>query len=254
MKKLTLGMFLAIALLASVAVAPAFAQDAATTTGAVQSVDALAGTFTMLTADGTTLTVSVPAGTDLSTLVVGTNVEVTGTLAEDGTLVATGIVIVPTDDDGVVDEPANSGFYCITPGSTQPALSAVAETYSADYDQVLGWFCDNGLGVGGVMLTLSTADTFGLTPEEILTMRETMGWGQIWKALEAAGNSDADDSVDAPDTDEDSPDDEDEAGDDSQGNSGGNSGQGNGNNGNGNGNSGQGNKGHGNSGHGNSGH
>ncbi|MEX2162574.1 MAG: DUF5666 domain-containing protein [Anaerolineales bacterium] len=231
MKKLTMGMCLAVVLLA-VAAFPALAQTSVT--GIVQSVDETSGTFTILTAEGETLTVTAPEGTDLSTLTVGATVEVTGEAAEDGTLVATGIVLI--SDDGVVEETGNPGFYCSNPNFIQPALGSVAEAYDADYATALDLFCDGGMGVGGVMLTLATSQATGVSPEEITAMRKEMGWGQIWKALAEAG-----DAAEAESGLEDANDDQGvhpvgmgHAGDDhgggnsAHGNGGGNSGHGNG--------------------------
>ncbi|MEX1248313.1 MAG: hypothetical protein WEA61_07500 [Anaerolineales bacterium] len=195
MKKAILGICSATVLLL-VAAFPAMAQVSTTVTGVVQSVDLAAASFTMLTAEGTILTVVMPEGTDLSTLVVGTNAEVTGELAEDGTFVATGVVVLP---DGEVTT-GNSGFYCSNPDVTLPALGTVAESYDAGYAAALDLFCGGGFGIGGVALTLATSQATGLTPEEIAAMRADMGWGQIWKALEDAGD---DSGVDVTDADDD---------------------------------------------------
>ena len=149
--------------------------------GVIQSIDYETCTFTMLTSEGTTLTVLLPEGTDCSGLLLGTNVELTGTLNEDGTFSASGVVITPTPSE----EGVNTGFYCSNPDVPHPALSQVAAENLTDYATALNWFCGGGLGVAGVEKVLTFGATYGKTTDEILAMRETMGWGRIWKTLEA---------------------------------------------------------------------
>jgi hypothetical protein len=159
-----------------------------TVTGVVQSIDYATCTFTILTAEGTTLTVSSPEGTDCSAILLGTNVQVTGTLNEDGTFTASGIVLVPTE----VGEGTNHGFYCSNPDVLHPALSMVATANGFDYVTTLNWFCgatgaeDGGktvLGVGEIKKLLDLSAASGQTPDAIIAMRQTMGWGQIKKLL-----------------------------------------------------------------------
>ncbi|MGC9521248.1 MAG: hypothetical protein ACP5HG_05125, partial [Anaerolineae bacterium] len=38
-----------------------------------------------------------------------------------------------------------------------PVGGALAKMYDVDYEMVMGWFCDDGLGFGEIMLGLSTA-------------------------------------------------------------------------------------------------
>jgi hypothetical protein len=159
-----------------------------TVTGVIQSIDPLTCSFTILTPEGTTLTVLMPEGSDCSALFVGDTVEVTGTLNADGTFSASSVVVVPGEDDGG-DEGDNTGFYCSNPEVPHPGLNKVATAHEADYATALDWFCGGGLGVGGVNMVLKLSEAFGKTTEEILTMRETMGWGQIKKALAAAAET-----------------------------------------------------------------
>lgn len=147
--------------------------------GVVQSIDYATCTFTLLTAEGTTLTVTLPEGTDCSGILVGSNVEVTGTLNPDGTFTATGVVLTETPSE----EGVNTGFYCSNPTVLHPALSKVAAAHGYDYVTTLNWFCGGGLGVGGVNKVLELSAASGHTADEILAMRATMGWGQIKKLL-----------------------------------------------------------------------
>lgn len=189
MNKSILGISISLILLVS-AVIPAMAQEGTTDTtiqGIIQSIDGSTCSFTILTAEGTTITATLPEGTDCSTLVVGDNIEVTGTLNEDGTLSASGVVVLPPVEE---EEAGNTGHYCSTEGSAHPALTKLTEAYGTDYASVLDMFCGQGLGVGGVAHALNTAEEFGVSQDEVLAMRETMGWGQIWKALKAAASGD----------------------------------------------------------------
>ena len=160
-----------------------------TVTGEIQTIDYLTCSFTILTPEGTTLTVQMAEGSDCNDLSEGDTVEVTGTLNEDGTFSASAVVVVPPDDDGDGEEGGNTGFYCSNPTVLHPALNKVATAHEADYATVLSWFCDGGLGVGGINKALILSEAFGTTAEEILTMRETMGWGQIKKALATAAET-----------------------------------------------------------------
>ena len=161
-----------------------------TLTGEIQSIDPDTCIFTILTSEGTTYTVMLPEGSDCSTLLVGDMVEVTGTLNEDGTFSASGVVVLPPEDDGDGDgdEPVNTGFFCSFPEFPHPALSMVANAHGADYATALSWFCGGGLGIGGVNMVLSMSQAFGMTPEEILAMRANMGWGQIKHLLASSGD------------------------------------------------------------------
>jgi hypothetical protein len=149
-------------------------------TGTVESIDYETCTFTVQTETGP-VTVVLPEGTDCTDLLVGDTVEVTGTFNEEtGMFEGTGVVLLSTDQ-------VNNGFYCSNPTETHPALGNVSTAFGADYATLLAWFCGGGVGVGGVKHALDTAAEFGVTPEEVLTMRETMGWGQIWKMLASQG-------------------------------------------------------------------
>lgn len=186
MKKTILGMILALALLATVA-APALAKESTTLAGTVQSVDTVAGSFSILTTEGTTLTVIPPESYDLTTLTVGALVELKGDMAEDGSFLASLIVILPVS----VEAPKNTGFYCSNSEVTLPSLAKVVELYSSDYATALSLFCQGGYGVGGVALMLAASQASGLSLEALAAMRGNMGWGLVWKALRAANEETA---------------------------------------------------------------
>src|SRR3989304_7911019 len=59
--------------------------------GTIQSVDTLTGSFTVLTEDGSVVTVYAPEGFDLTLLVVGDHVEAKGPVGTDGLFAASEI-------------------------------------------------------------------------------------------------------------------------------------------------------------------
>jgi hypothetical protein len=171
--------------------ATSVSDTATTVSGEVQSIDYTTCTFTLLTAEGTTLTVDLADGTDCSGILLGANVEVTGTLNADGTFSASGVVINPTPSE----EGVNTGFYCSNPSVPHPALSAVAADNGYDYGAALNLFCGGGLGVGGVDKLLALSAETGKSVDELLAMRKTMGWGKLKKTLAAEAAATEESSV-----------------------------------------------------------
>lgn len=180
--------FLAVSLaliLVLLTVVPAFAQTDTTVSGTVLSVDLAAGTFEMSTAAGDVLTVTPPASFDLATLTVGSPIEVQGSL--DGSAL-TAFSIFPVVDDNL-DDKVNKGFFCTNAESSQPALTKLAEEYSADYAQLLDWFCSGHYGVGEIMLALRASQSGGAaSAQELLDMKKELGgWGKVWQELGLVG-------------------------------------------------------------------
>ena len=95
LKKGLLGLELLL-MLAFSFVIPAFASTVSEgqnvkAEGTIQSVDTLTGSFTVLTEDGTVVTVYAPEGFDLNLLVVGDIVEAKGVVGPDGLFASTEI-------------------------------------------------------------------------------------------------------------------------------------------------------------------
>lgn len=175
-------------------VIPAFAATDAAVSGTVLSIDAVAGTFQIGTEAGDTLTVTPPTGFDLTTLMVGDVLAIEGSL-EESNLTATNVV--PVVDDGDQEEKVNKGFFCTNAESSQPALTNLAEEYSADYTQLLDWFCSGHYGVGEIMLALRASQgNEGVSAQDLLDMRsEAGGWGKVWQELGLVGQGHNDDEV-----------------------------------------------------------
>ena len=71
--------------------------------GTIQSVDTLTGSFTVLTEDGSVVTVYAPEGFDLTLLVVGDQIEAKGTVGTDGLFAASEIELQDGTDFDVED-------------------------------------------------------------------------------------------------------------------------------------------------------
>lgn len=72
--------------------------------GTIQSVDTTAGSFTVLTEDGTEVVVYAPEGFDLSLLVVGERIEAEGVIGLDGLFAASEIELEDGTEFEVEDE------------------------------------------------------------------------------------------------------------------------------------------------------
>jgi hypothetical protein len=68
-----------------------------------------------------------------------------------------------------------------------PVGQSLAEAYGLDYETIMGWFCDDGFGMGEIMHALETSDALGLDPGDVLGLRADQGWGQIWQELGMKG-------------------------------------------------------------------
>jgi uncharacterized protein YdeI (BOF family) len=159
-------------------------------TGIVTSINSDEGTFTVRTEDGEVFTVVPPEDFDLTSLEVGDEVEVEGTLAEDGTVLATSVKIeVANDDDDQDDLDDEINYFCRPETEGQhPVAVAIAETYGVSEEQVLAWFCEGGFGFGQIMLALQTSQASEGDPDELLARRSAgEGWGQIWISMELIG-------------------------------------------------------------------
>ena len=181
--------------LATIGVQKTWAQEAdeIEIVGVVTSIDEENRTFDVKTTDGRTFIVHVDEDFDFDAINVGDTIEVEGTLAEDGSILADKIEIDEPDQDDEEDDEDNdpsSGYFCQNVDHAHPFGARLAKQYEADYETLLGWFC-NGYGWGQVMLTLRTGQITGVDPGEILDMRsEGNGWGHIWQTFDLIGQRD----------------------------------------------------------------
>ena len=72
-----------------------------------------------------------------------------------------------------------------------PTLVALAERFGVPYEELVGYFCVDNLGVGEIALALSTLQNGdgSMDLPTLLSMRfdDGMGWGEIWQALGMSG-------------------------------------------------------------------
>jgi hypothetical protein len=95
-------------------------------------------------------------------------------------------------------EPGQEDLDFCTGAEPHPVAAALAQTYPVDYDTIMGWFCEENLGLGEIMLALETwaraEDLTGvtdITSVEVLLGRRTAGdgWGQVWQDLGLIGKT-----------------------------------------------------------------
>jgi len=192
MKKMVIALHLALVL--TLLIAPGvLAQEEDPTevefTGIVISIDPDKGTFTVETEDGE-VTVVPPEDFDLTSLQVGDEVEVEGTLAEDGTVLAIKVKIEVADDEDDQDEVDEEINYFCRPETEEqhPVAVAIAETYGVQEEQVMAWFCEDGFGFGQIMLALQTSQASESDPDALLARRSAgEGWGKIWISMKLIG-------------------------------------------------------------------
>jgi hypothetical protein len=163
-------------------------------TGTITDINEDGGTITVEveTNDGTEqYVVEVPEDFDWEGIEIGDLVEVEGWLQDDGTVIATRIVVEDEDDDDDDDGQGDHGHYCRNvddPDIVHPVGGAIAERYDVNYEEVMYWFCEESMGFGQIMLALQTADDGDVSYEEYLDRRLAgEGWGQIWKDLGLIG-------------------------------------------------------------------
>ncbi|MFP3853757.1 MAG: DUF5666 domain-containing protein [Anaerolineales bacterium] len=159
--------------------------------GAVTAIDESAGSFTLeVDEDGglTSYTVQPPEDFDLTTLSVGDEVEVEGTLEED-LITATSIEILESEDDeDDEDGEGDENYYCANPDDPHPVGQALTSVYDVSYEQVLTWFCEGSVGFGQIMLGLQTAALTDGSADTYLDRRaDGEGWGQIWLDMDLIG-------------------------------------------------------------------
>jgi len=87
------------------------------------------------------------------------------------------------------DEDDGGGYFCANKDVRHPVGRALTRVYDVTYAEVMGWFCDEGMGFGQIMLALQTADVIGEDAWELLALRaQGQGWGKIWQSFDLIGN------------------------------------------------------------------
>ena len=104
-----------------------------------------------------------------------------------GTLVEIEIDLEERADRAGLDGGAGmAGQFCAAGAAGEHALATgIAETYGADVDEIRGWYCEDNLGFGEIMLALTTARASGEPADELAGRRvDGEGWGEIWQDLD----------------------------------------------------------------------
>jgi hypothetical protein len=95
------------------------------------------------------------------------------------------LVPIAFADNGEPDEP--NAFCADRDGRRHPVGGRLADVYEVvDYQQIMGWFCDQHFGFGEILLALQTSQipSVTYTPGDLLQMKTDLGgWGEVWKAL-----------------------------------------------------------------------
>ena len=192
MKKIIFVALLVVALAALVAV-PALAKPGQVNIKRVVMAVG-SGTLTIQTAQGETVTVTLPAGFDPAGLADGDWVMVKGSVQENGTILADRVKeIGPPDDDDDDDEDGEgrmNGAYCSGAKLDKPHPVAVKlmTQYPVTEAWIMGHFC-SGHGMGAIMLALKTSGGDVAKANAMLEKRTSgMGWGQIWKEEKLIGD------------------------------------------------------------------
>ena len=123
---------------------------------------------------------------DFETIVIGDEIEVKGTLNEDGALVLTELKIQERARDQVkLQDGELDSYYCANEDQLHPVAAKAADTYGVDYSVIEGYLCgEPSIPLGQIMLAMQTAALSGGDYTEYLDGFENISWGQIWQNLE----------------------------------------------------------------------
>ena len=112
-----------------------------------------------------------------------------------GNILGPAVADPPEGEEGV-EEPEEEGSAYCTGDGIHPAAQALADKHGVTYEEVMGWFCDGGYGLGEIKHALETSAREDVEPsaEELLARKTEMGgWGEVWQDLGLIGSTDDDD-------------------------------------------------------------
>ena len=105
-----------------------------------------------------------------------------GLAACSGQTPGDGSMGTPSGDDrsGVDADPAgDAGIHC-TETDPHPMGQSIARTYDVTYEEVMRLFC-SGFAFDNILLAFQTSQQMEeYSPRELLHMRQTMTWDEIW--------------------------------------------------------------------------
>ena len=110
-------------------------------------------------------------------------------------------ILGPAVADQNIDEgdeaPEEEGEEYCTGNDPHPAAQALAVAYDdvTTYAQIMGWFCDDGYGLGEIKHALETSAREDVTETagDLLALKTQLGgWGEVWQHLGLIGSTDDD--------------------------------------------------------------
>ncbi len=179
---LTLVLILAFAV-------PVTAQEEIQIKGIILSItidETMGSSFLLQVVEDENYIVVPPEGFDLGMLEPGDTVVVSGWY-ENEQVLATDIQVL-FDGDG---EGNKNGYYCENMNASHPVAERFANQYGVYYEQVMGWVCADGFGLGEIKNAFAAGMLLNdeVSPEELLAMKEEMGgWGNVWQSLGLIGS------------------------------------------------------------------
>lgn len=78
--------------------------------------------------------------------------------------------------------PESSSNINCTEYNPHPMGESIAEKFSAEYEDVMSWYCD-GYAFEDILLALQTSQLAGEPAGKILDSLETQSWEEIWEKL-----------------------------------------------------------------------
>jgi hypothetical protein len=98
---------------------------------------------------------------------------------------------VPTEEPTEAPTPIGDSPVC-DGTRIHPVLDQLAARYNIAYEEIVGYYCNSGLGVGEIALALATIQqsdgSVDLPALFSQRLDENLGWGEIWQGLGLIGN------------------------------------------------------------------
>ncbi|MEM5775676.1 MAG: hypothetical protein AAGU05_11810, partial [Anaerolineaceae bacterium] len=125
-------------------------------------------------------------GFDLTTLKVGDVIVLNGLQGVD-TILGAGIQLLFAGDG----EGSKGGYYCENLADAHNVAERLSQRSGLYYEQIMSWFCVDGLGFGEIMNAIKASEQLGgvTSAAEIIAMKQELGgWGLVKQALGLNGN------------------------------------------------------------------
>ena len=99
--------------------------------------------------------------------------------------------VADEDEEQATEE--EDAAYCVG-ADPHPTAQRLAEAYDdVSYEEIMGWFCDEGYGLGEIKHALETSAATGESPKDLLALKDELGgWGEVWQELGLIGSTDDD--------------------------------------------------------------